>query len=224
MARAQTPSHRLGREWFARPAVELAPALLGCVLVRTTDAGERLTGVIVETEAYMGPEDQAAHTRNGHRSARNEFMWGEAGLCYVYFTYGMHHCMNVVCGGREIPQAVLVRALEPVEGIESMRANRSPTATNTKPRKHPLKDKDLCSGPARLCQALGISLEMNGTDMVAPITGSGRIWIEAGGEDGPVLPDRIVNTTRLGSDSAGPEWAGKPWRWYDGGSAHISRR
>lgn len=213
---------RLSKAQFCCSATTLAPRLLGCRLVRLSDEGERLTGVIVETEAYMGPDDQAAHTRNGHRSARNEVMWGAAGLCYVYFTYGMHHCMNVVCGeaneGVGVPQAVLVRALEPVEGVETMRTNRSPTATNSKPRKHPLRDRDLCSGPARLCQALGLTLEQNGTDM----SRSDRIWIEPAAE--PTPPDRIVNTTRIGIDSAGPEWAGKPWRWHDSGSAHISRR
>lgn len=230
MAGTDSAPPRLGRAWFARPATDLAPSLLGCVLVRTTDAGERLAGIIVETEAYAGPDDQAAHTRNGHRSARNEVMWGAAGLLYVYFTYGMHHCMNVVCGGvnggLDIPEAVLVRALEPVEGIETMRTNRSPTATGVKPRKHPLRDRDLCSGPARLCQAMGISREQNGTDMTGSPAGSARIWIEAGDGSvgGPVPPDRIVNTTRVGIDSAGPEWASKPWRWYDGGSVHISRR
>lgn len=219
---------RLSRTDFCTDAVTLAPRLLGCRLVRFSDDGERLAGVIVETEAYMGPEDQAAHTRNGHRSARNEVMWGAAGLCYVYFTYGMHHCMNVVCGGGPdgvgVPQAVLVRALEPTEGIERMRRNRSPTATGSKPRKHPLRDRDLCSGPARLCQAMGISLADNGTDMSGNGSGSGlgRIWIERGSERVP--PDRIVNATRIGIDSAGPEWAGKRWRWYDGGSAHVSRR
>ena len=208
------------RAWFARPAVDLAPALLGCTLVRITDAGERLSGVIVETEAYAGPADQAAHTRNGHRSPRNEVMWGEAGLCYVYFTYGMHHCMNIVCGGVDIPEAVLVRAVEPVDGLETIRANR----VGVKPRKHPLRDRDLCSGPARLCQALGLSLEHNGLDM----TRSDRLWIESAcvsGSDGCCIsPDRITNTTRVGIDSAGPEWAGKPWRWYIRESAHISRR
>ena len=213
---------RLGRTFFSCDAAVLAPALVGCTFVRMTDAGERLAGLIVETEAYAGPADQAAHTRNGHRSPRNEVMWGDAGLCYVYFTYGMHHCMNVVCGGVDVPEAVLVRAIDPVDGIEIMRTNRSSTATGSKPRKHPLRDRDLCSGPARLCQALGISRDENGLDM----TQSDRLWIESAPdlERGAVPPDRIVNTTRVGIDSAGPEWAGKPWRWYDRGSAHISKR
>ena len=209
---------RAPRSWFERGAVEFAPALLGCVLVRITDDGERLAGRIVETEAYAGPADQAAHTRNGHRSPRNEVMWGAAGHCYVYFTYGMHHCMNVVCGGVDIPEAVLIRALEPVDGIDRISANRAGTATGTKPRKKPLTEKDLCSGPARLCQALGIGRAQNGLDFIA----SDQMWIEPAAPGVP--PDRIVNTTRVGIDSSGPEWAGKPWRWYDRESAHISRR
>ena len=111
MSEVSTRDSRFDRSALECPAVELAPALLGCVLVRTLDDGARLVGRIVETEAYAGPHDQAAHTRNGHRSTRNEVMWGRAGLCYVYFTYGMHHCMNVVCGGVDVPEAVLVRAL-----------------------------------------------------------------------------------------------------------------
>lgn len=213
---------RLSRSWFERASIDLAPALLGCTLVRITDSGERLSGRIVETEAYAGPTDQAAHTRNGHRSARNEVMWGAAGHCYVYFTYGMHHCMNVVCGGVDIPEAVLIRALEPVDGIETMFANRAGTAGGpkggTKPRKKPLIEKDLCSGPARFCQAMDIKMPMNGVDM----TTSDRLWIEAAGS--PIDTDQIINKPRIGIDSSGPEWAGKPWRWYDGESAHVSRR
>ena len=202
---------RLHRKAYRSQAVALAPALIGCTLVRIAPDGTRLAGRIVETEAYAGPADQAAHTRNGHRSPRNETMWGDAGLCYVYFTYGMHHCMNVVCAGEEIPEAVLIRAIEPIDGLQDMHANRA----GTKPRKKALTDRDLCSGPARLCQAMGIDLGLNGADMVS----SGSIWIEKGGN-----PDQIVNTTRVGIDSSGPEWAGKPWRWYDGASVHVSRR
>jgi DNA-3-methyladenine glycosylase len=217
---------RLQRSDYRTDATSLAPALLGCTLVRVLPDGTRVAGRIVETEAYAGPADQAAHTRNGHRSPRNEVMWGAAGLCYVYFTYGMHHCMNIVCAGVGIPEAVLIRALEPVESVETMRANRSPTATARAPRKHPLRDRDLCSGPARLCQALGITLEQNGLDLTA----GDEAWNEpadagaSGGLSEAIPTDRIVNTTRVGIDSAGPEWAGKRWRWYDGGSAHISRR
>ncbi len=196
---------------FARPAESLARSLLGCTLVRVTDDGVRLAGRIVETEAYCGPEDQAAHSRNGHRSARNEVMYGKPGLAYVYFTYGMHHCMNVVCGAVDEPVAVLLRALEPVEGIGRMFVNRA----GAKPRKHPLRERDLCSGPARLCQAMEIDLGLNGLDL----TSDKRMWIEPREEP----PADVVNTTRVGIGEAG-EWVEAPLRWYIGDSAHVSRR
>ncbi len=189
----------------------LAQDLLGCTLVRITGDGARLSGRIVETEAYCGPEDQAAHSRNGHRSARNEVMYGEPGLAYVYFTYGMHHCMNVVCGAVDEPVAVLIRALEPIEGVERMRRNR----TGAKPRKHPLRGRDLCSGPARLCQALEIDLGHNGVDLTA----DKRMWIEPRGE----APAGVVNTTRVGIGEEG-EWVEAPLRWYVKDCAHVSRR
>ena len=204
---------RLPSAGYATDPRSLAVALLGCTLVRITDDGTRLAGRIVETEAYCGPEDQAAHTRNGHRSARNEVMYGKPGLVYVYFTYGMHHCMNVVCGEVDLGVAVLLRALEPVDGLDRMLENR----TGTKPRKHPLRERDLCSGPARLCQAFGLSLDDNGRDLTA----DPALWIERAEHDAE--PGKIVNTARIGVDSAG-EWATKPLRWYLAESAHVSRR
>jgi len=202
---------RIGSMIFSDSAPALAQRLLGCTMVRVTDDGVRLAVRIVETEAYCGPEDQAAHTRNGHRSPRNEVMYGEPGLLYVYFTYGMHHCMNVVCGEAGVGVAVLLRAAEPLEGVERMFANRS----GLKPRKHPLRERDLCSGPARLCQAMGIDLGHNGLDLNT----DNRVWIEPRAAD----PGPVVNTARGGVDSAG-EWAGAPLRWYLDESAHVSRR
>ncbi|MBZ0171534.1 MAG: DNA-3-methyladenine glycosylase, partial [Phycisphaerales bacterium] len=160
---------------------------------------------------YCGPEDQAAHSRNGHRSPRNEVMFGPPGLAYVYFTYGMHHCMNVVCGAVDEPVAVLIRALEPVDGIDRMFANRA----GDKPRKHPLRERDICSGPARLCQALEIDRELNGLDL----TSDKRMWIEPR----DAAPNKLVNTTRVGIGETG-RWVEAPLRWYDADSAHVSRR
>lgn len=202
---------RLQRADYRHPPGVLARAILGCVLVRINERGERLAGRIVETEAYGGVEDQAAHSRNGHRSARNETMYGPPGLAYVYFTYGMHHCMNVVCGEAGEPVAVLIRALEPIDGVERMFANR----TVGKQHRRPLAERHLCSGPARLCEAFGLDLSFNGVDL----TGDDRLWIEPRVK----APVRVVNTTRVGVERAG-EWARKPWRWYDAESAHISRR
>lgn len=200
---------RLGAsEYSARPEI-LARALLGCTLVRIADDGARLAGRIVETEAYCGPEDQASHARNGHRSARNETMYGPPGLAYVYFTYGMHHCMNVVCGGPGEPLAVLIRALEPTEGLDRMRVNR----TGGKPRKSPLRERELCSGPGRLCQALCIGRDLDGLDLIT----DHRMWIEPRDEE----PAEPVCTPRVGVDRAG-DWARAPLRWYLSGCAHVS--
>jgi DNA-3-methyladenine glycosylase len=203
------PNTRLrASEYALRPEI-LARALLGCTLVRVDDDGTRLAGRIVETEAYCGPEDQASHARNGHRSPRNESMYGPPGLAYVYFTYGMHHCMNVVCGGPGEPLAVLIRALEPVEGLERMMRNR----TGGKRRKSSLGERDLCSGPGRLCQALGVGRELDGLDLVT----DHRMWIE------PRLrePPETVNTPRVGVERAG-DWALAPLRWFLPGCAHVS--
>lgn len=204
-------SERLLHAGYRHSPAVLARELLGCVLVRIDERGERLAGRIVETEAYGGEEDQASHSKNGHRSARNESMYGPPGLAYVYFTYGMHHCMNVVCGDPGEPVAVLIRALEPIDGIERMLSSR----TNGKRFRRPLAEKHLCSGPARLCQALGLDLTFNGVDL----TVDDRLWIEPR----TTPPVRVVNTTRVGVDRAG-EWARKPLRWYDAASAHVSRR
>jgi DNA-3-methyladenine glycosylase len=137
-------------------------------------------------------------------------MYGPPGLAYVYFTYGMHHCVNVVCGEVGEPVAVLIRAIEPTEGLARMFVNRA----GTRPRVHPLRDRDLCSGPARLCQALEIDLRLNGLDL----TTDSRLWIEPRrGEIG-----EVANTPRIGVESAGA-WAGAPLRWCLAGSAHASR-
>lgn len=138
--------------------------LLGCTLVRVLADGVRLSGVIVETEAYVGVRDRACHSFGGRRTPRNEVMYARAGAFYVYFTYGMHFCCNVVCGEADEPVAVLLRALEPTEGLEAMRARRTGAR----------RDRDLCSGPAKLCQAMAIDREQNGVDLVT----SADLWIE----------------------------------------------
>lgn len=128
----------------------VAERLLGCFLERSID-GERLVARIVETEAY-DEDDEASHTFRG-MTPRNEVMFGEPGHLYVYFTYGMHYCCNVVCGPKGHGAAALIRAVEPMEGIPAMRARRSMPGVN------------LTNGPAKLCQALGIDLELNGHDL-----------------------------------------------------------
>jgi DNA-3-methyladenine glycosylase len=190
---------------FDADAVTLARRLLGQRLVRVID-GRRLAGTIVEVEAYLGAEDRAAHTYGGRRTARNASMYLEGGHAYVYFIYGMHYCMNVVCGAAGVGTAVFIRALEPTEGIEIMRSRR-----RAAPR-----ERDLCSGPAKLAQALGIDRTLDGEDLRS----SDRLFIEkvAVGER---APRRIGSGPRIGIAYAG-EWALKPLRFYVRGNSHIS--
>jgi DNA-3-methyladenine glycosylase len=188
----------LPREFYARDSREVAPALLGKLLVR-----DGLIGRIVEVEAYAGERDPGSHAYRG-RTARNATMFGPPGLLYVYFTYGMHWCANVVCGEEGVASAVLIRALHPIAGLDAMRSRR-PAAR---------RDTDLASGPAKLCQALGIERSLDGADLV---TGDRGIALS---DDGRRPPDRPGQSTRIGL-SAGAE---HPWRWYVRGNPHLSRR
>lgn len=221
MTKRRGAKGRWGRDRYEMDAVSLARALLGCVLVRTFEQGGELRGRIVEVEAYLGVKDAASHAHKGRRTARNEVMYGQPGTAYVYFTYGMHYCMNVVCGAVGEPAAVLLRALEPLEGIEIMRRNRLKTPGNSgRARRRALKDEDLCSGPARLCQALSIDRDLNGADMVR----ENRVYI-ADPPDGhaPLEESEIVRTARIGVAYAG-EWASSPLRFYMASSPHVSVR
>jgi DNA-3-methyladenine glycosylase len=186
-----------------QPTLTVARRLLGKVLVHATADGVA-AGRIVEVEAYRGPADRAAHSRGGHRSARNEVMYGPPGHAYVYFVYGMHHCVNVVTQERDIPEAVLIRALEPVVGIELMRRRRRlPDAPQGR----------LCRGPGALCQALGIDRAQNGTDLVR---GELRVL---GRPD--VTAALLVRTPRIGVDYAG-DHAARPWRFLISDSPAVS--
>ncbi len=198
---------------YRQPSPTLAQSLLAQTLVRILDDGTRLAGRIVETEAYLGVKDNAAHSFGGRRTPRNESMYARAGTAYVYFTYGMHHCFNVVCGEVDEPVAVLIRALEPTEGLERMVVHRAASRCAKA-----LKETDLCSGPAKLCQALAIDRELNAEDL----TSSERIFIETT-RQGPIDPATTVNRARIGVDYAG-EWAQRPLRWYIQDSAHVSVR
>ena len=200
------------RRSYAVDVMTLAPRLLGATLVRLTDEGERLAGRIVETEAYGGAEDTASHAHKGRRTARNEPMYAAGGTSYVYFTYGMHHCMNVSSGKPGDAQAVLLRALEPTEGLEVMHAHRGARKDG-----RPKPDTDLCSGPAKLCQALGLDRSMTGLDL----TTHPRLWIEPRLR-APIEAD-IVTAVRVGIGSAGA-WVSAPMRWYLGSSPHVSVR
>src|ERR1035437_738144 len=145
----------LAREFFARPAIEVAPDLLGCVIAHQTADG--LVAVwIAETEAYAGERDPASHAFRG-RTARNAVMFGPPGHAYVYFTYGMHFCVNLVCQPDGDASAVLLRAGRVIEGADTAAVRRGGAASRTG-----LRENDLARGPARLCRALGIDRGLNG--------------------------------------------------------------
>jgi DNA-3-methyladenine glycosylase len=190
---------RLPRSFFARPSTEVAPDLLGRVLVRTLPTGARLVVRLVETEAYQD-DDPASHSFRG-RTARTEVMFGPPGRLYVYFTYGMHFCMNVVTGAKGEGSAVLLRAAEPLEGLAEMRALRG------------IEDeRALCSGPGKLCRALGVDLANNGEDLVR---GSALDLHEGA----PVPAGAVEATPRVGIRRA----AELPWRFVVRGDRFVSR-
>lgn len=194
---------RLQRDFFARDTLVVARELLGQRLVRLL-RGKRLSGYIVEVEAYIGEDDQASHAHPG-RTARNATMYGPAGCAYVYLIYGMHHCLNIVTDREGYPAAILIRALEPTEGIEEMQARRG---------NRPLTQ--LTSGPARLCQALAIDRRLDGADMCAP---GAQLFVERGI---PVPDESIATGPRIGV--RGDEVAlTVPWRFYIRGNSYVSR-
>ena len=198
MARATSV---LPRSFYTRgDVVEVARDLLGKLLVVPARGGRRVSGIIVETEAYRGPEDLASHARGGLRTARTETMYAPGGTAYVYFVYGMYHQFNVVTNGREIPHAVLVRAIEPVEGIDLMRRRRG--------------SRNLASGPGKLCIALGIDRGFDRADLSGD-----RVWIEASGVRIP--GSSIASGPRIGIDYAGA-WARRPWRFWIRGNPFVS--
>jgi DNA-3-methyladenine glycosylase len=194
----------LARSFFARNTLVVARELLGCRLIRQWN-GVRLSGQIVETEAYIGEDDQACHARAG-RTPRTAVMYEKAGLAYVYFTYGMHWMLNVITEQEGFPAAVLIRALQPIEGIETMKKNRG--------------DKpilQLCNGPAKLTQALAITRTENGLDMCRQET---AVHLERGK---PIPKSFIGCGPRIGIASAEEPWLSKPWRFYIKKNSFVSR-
>ena len=204
---------RLPTSFFACSAEELARRLLGCLLVRRLDEGEPLVVRIVETEAYIGVRDRGSHAFGGRRTPRNEAMYAAPGTSYVYFTYGMHHCFNVVCGRRDEPVAVLVRAAHPVRGVERMGALRGVTAAADDATR---AMERLCAGPARLCQALAIDRGLNAIDL----TRDDRLSIAA--PEGDEVADReVVRAARIGLGCGGA-WAARRLRWLVKASPSVS--
>lgn len=190
-------SRRLGRRFFARPALEVAPELLNKVLVAPGVAGR-----IVEVEAYQGADDPGSHAFRGP-TPRTEVMFGRPGHLYVYFTYGMHWCANVVTDVAGVPGAVLLRAVTPVRGVEIMRARRAAAR----------RDVDLTNGPAKLAQAFALAGEQDGADLVAAAHG---VSVR---DDGTAPPARPAIGTRIGL-SRGEDL---PWRFAVDGVAEVSR-
>jgi DNA-3-methyladenine glycosylase len=196
---------KLPREFYTRTNVlTVARELLGRLLVVPAPDGTRVSGIIVETEAYRGPQDRACHAHGGRRTNRTCTMYEVGGTAYVYFVYGMYHQFNVVTGVEDIPHAVLVRAVEPVEGIELMRRRRPGRA-----------DESLTSGPGKLCLALGIDRALDRADLLGE-----HVWIEEG--RGRMRRSVVAVGPRIGVDYAG-EWADKPWRFWVRDSSFVSR-
>jgi DNA-3-methyladenine glycosylase len=194
---------KLPREFYTRPNVlEVARDLLGTRLVVPNRSGQRVAGIIVETEAYRGPEDRASHAYGGRRTNRTETMYGIGGTAYVYFVYGMYNQFNVVTNVDHTPHAVLVRALEPVEGLDIIKRRRSGRS-----------EYEWTSGPGRLCIALGIDRKLDKADLLG-----NRVWIEAGVS---VSPRQIARGPRIGIDYA-ENWAHKPWRFWIKGNPNVS--
>lgn len=201
-AAAAGPTPALDRDWFDRPSVDVARDLLGARLVHASPEGT-VGGRIVEVEAYRGPEDRAAHSSRG-RTPRNAVMFGAPGHLYVYLIYGLHHCLNVVAGPGEKPEAVLIRALEIDEGVDLAQVRRGATV----PRHR------LAAGPGNVGQALGVDRTLNGVDLLA-----GPVFVTP--RPGP--RPRLHRGPRIGVDYAG-EWAARPLRYWIADDRHVSRR
>lgn len=195
---------RLDRAFFDRTdTLRVARDLLGKLLVVPDAAGNRVSGMIVEIEAYMGVTDKAAHSFGGRRTARNEVTYGPGGHAYVFFIYGMYYQLNFVLGPVDHPHVVLIRAVEPVEGIETMRSRRGE-----------MKDRNLTSGPGKLCIALGIDRSLNGEDLCGD-----RIWVE---NYRSFTPGEVSVGKRIGIDYA-EEDADNPWRFWVADNQYVSK-
>lgn len=196
---------KLPREFYTRANVlTVTRELLGKLLVVPAPDGTRVSGIIVEAESYRGPEDRASHAYGGRRTNRTETMYQIGGRAYVYFVYGMYYQFNVVTNVAEIPHAVLIRAVEPVEGIEVMRK-----------RRHNQPDHNLSNGPGKLCIALGIDRQLDRADLLG-----NQVWIEEGEK---ISARRIASGPRIGIDYA-EEWAAKPWRFWIRDNVFVSKR
>lgn len=189
----------LPRAFYARPVLEVARDCIGKHLIHDTAHG-RVVGRIVEAEAYRGPEDRAAHSFGGRRTARTEVMFGPPGHVYVFFVYGMHWNFNLVTTAVGAPHAVLIRAVEPLAGLELMASRRGVAPTR----------RELTNGPGKLCQAFAIDRAAYGADLTLP-----PLFLSDG------VPCAVARCPRVGVDYAGA-WATRSWRFYDPSSPYVS--
>ena len=197
--------NKLPREFYIRDdTLQIARELLGKILVIPTATGERVSAMIVETEAYLGAIDKAAHSYGNRRTKRTETMFAVGGTVYIFFIYGMYFQFNIVAGKKDIPHAILIRAVEPLENIEIMRQRRGAMA-----------DKNLTSGPGKLCIALGIDKTFNNEDLL-----ENRVWLENGKI---ILNAEIESGKRIGIDYA-EEFAEKPWRFWIKDNLFVSKK
>lgn len=196
---------KLPREFYLRrDTLQIARDLLGKLLVVPSEDGHRIAGMIVETEAYLGAIDKAAHSYNNRRTKRTETMFAVGGTAYVFFIYGMYFQFNIVVGAVDVPHAILIRAVEPIENIEIMRERRGKMA-----------DKNLTSGPGKLCVAFAVDKSFDNADLLEE-----KVWLEdfkmfSGGE--------IESGKRVGIDYA-EEFAAEPWRFWVKNNLYVSRR
>jgi DNA-3-methyladenine glycosylase len=185
---------RLSRQFFSRNTVIVARELLGMRLVRI-DKGQRIAGVITETEAYHGENDLACHARAG-LTPRTSVMYGHPGHAYVYFSYGMHWLLNFVTDVESFPAAVLIRGIQPSEGVEIMAKRRDGQARS-----------QWTNGPAKLCQALGVDKKFNGVDLCSP---ESNLFVEVGVT---ILDSNVTNSARVGLNNVPEPWLSIPWRF-----------
>jgi DNA-3-methyladenine glycosylase len=204
---------KLPREFYMRDnTLKIAQDLLGKLLVVPTETGERVSGMIVETEAYLGAIDKAAHSYGNRRTTRTETMFAVGGTAYIFFIYGMYFQFNVVVGEIGTPHAILIRAVEPIENIEIMRMRRNAKSKNPNQK---MLDKNLTSGPGKLCIALEIDRTFNNEDLLGE-----KVWLE----DFKTFSDSEISSgKRIGIDYA-EEFAEKPWRFWLKDNLFVSRK
>jgi DNA-3-methyladenine glycosylase len=201
---------KLPRKFYERNTLEVAKDLLGKYIIHFTEGTKRV-GKIVEVEAYMGPDDKAAHSYNFRRTKRNEVMYGPAGHAYVYIIYGMYNCMNIITEGVDIPRGVLIRAIEPIEGLDEMALSRFNKKYNELKRSQIL---NLTSGPGKLCIAMNITSADNGEDLCG-----NKLYVA---EDKEKNTFEIVSSKRINIDYA-EEYINCPWRFYIKGNPYVSK-